>query len=152
MTSCRLCSKKLMIVTNTHLSKHGFTLAKYTQRFGKNGVGFARSISDIPKDDPRYISWRKSLEKRDTGWARGYTKETHPSLAKMVATFKKRKIDNFKNWREEARLSGKISNADAELNKDAHLAFLIGMTLGDGNIYRFPRTEYLRITLASKYP
>ncbi|MBI2677118.1 MAG: hypothetical protein HYX21_04210 [Candidatus Yanofskybacteria bacterium] len=92
------------------------------------------------------------MERRNTGWAKGFTKNTHPSLAKMAQTFKTKKIDNFKKWREESKLSGKIPASYPEFKKDKNLAFLIGMTLGDGNIYKFPRTENLRIALASKYP
>jgi hypothetical protein len=36
------------------------------------------------------------------------------------------------------------------LKKNAELAELIGVVLGDGNLYKHPRTENLRITLNSK--
>jgi DNA-binding transcriptional regulator WhiA len=106
----------------------------------------------LPKNDPRYINWRGSLKKRDTGWARGYTKETHPSLAKIAQTFRQKGIDNFKNWREKQRELGLIPSTSKPLQRDKNLAFLMGLVLGDGNISKFPRTECLRITLAEKYP
>lgn len=106
----------------------------------------------LPKSDPRYINWTKSLEGRNTAWARGHTKETHPSLAKRSRTFKRKKIDNFYKWREKARLLGKIPNGYPKFKRDEKLAFLLGMVLGDGHIQKLPRTEGLKIALATKYP
>jgi len=99
----------------------------------------------LPHNDTRYKKWRESLKKRPAPWCKGYTKETHPSIAKMVATFKKRKIDNFRNWREEMKKIGKIPSNYPPFKKDGDLAELIGVVLGDGNISSFPRTEELRI-------
>lgn len=42
------------------------------------------------------------------------------------------------------------SNRYPQLIKDESLAELIGIILGDGNLYRHPRTENLRITVNSK--
>lgn len=106
----------------------------------------------LPKTDPRFIKWRESLKKRPPSWNKGFTKENHPSLAKMVKTFKERKIDNFAKWREKAKREGIIIKDYPPLPQTQELAFLIGLALGDGNITKFPRTECLRIALASKYP
>jgi len=100
----------------------------------------------LPHNDSRYKRWRKSLKKRPAPWSKGYTKETHPSIARMVRTFKKRKIDNFRNWREKMKVIGKIPSVYPLFKKDGNLAELIGVILGDGNIHRFPRTEGLTIS------
>ena len=101
MARCRLCKKYFGIITNTHLSSvHNCNLKEYTKKFGTKNCGFL-SPNLLPKDDPRYIKWKESLKKRPAPWCKGYTKENHPSIAKMVKTFKRRKIDNFRNWREK---------------------------------------------------
>ncbi len=104
----------------------------------------------LPHDDPRYKRWRKSLKKRPPPWSKGYTKETHPSIARMVATFKKKKIDNFKEWRERMKKVGRIKSNYPPFDKNGDLAELIGVILGDGNIYKHPRTEELRISSNSE--
>lgn len=109
-------------------------------------------VGQLPHDDPRYIRWRKSLSKRPAPWSKGYTKETHPSVAKISFTFKKNKIDNFKQWRAEARKQGLIPSGYPEFRRTKSLAFLMGMVLGDGSIYEFPRTEGLRIALGTDKP
>src|SRR3989344_4385916 len=153
MTKCQLCKNTFKVISNTHLlAIHNITAREYIQKFGHKGVGFTVNISMLSKSDLRYKKWVKSLEGRNTAWARGHTKATHPSLAKMVETFRVKKIENFKKWREKARLSGKIPINYPALTRDKSLAFLVGMVLGDGNIYKFPRTEGLRIVLAAKYP
>ena len=135
MPVCKLCSASFKIISSTHLkSTHEISVSEYISKFGNYGVGFVLNVTKLSKDDPRYIKWLKSLEGRDTGWAKGFTKNSNPSLAKMVQTFKIKRIDNFKKWREEAKLSGKIPANYPELKKDHDLAFLIGMILGDGNI------------------
>lgn len=150
---CKLCNKKFRVISNTHLSSvHNISSKDYIKKFGYEGVGFTVNVLKLSKNDSRYINWRKSLKNRDTAWARGYTKETHPSIAKMARTFRKRKIDNFAQWREGARTKGLIPYVSKPLNKNMDLAFLVGLALGDGNINKFPRTECLRIALAAKYP
>lgn len=57
-----------------------------------------------------------------------------------------KKIDNFYEWR---RLQNKFSKP---LVRDEKLAFLIGLSFGDGHIQKFPRTERLRIVLGSDKP
>ncbi|MEK7506741.1 MAG: hypothetical protein AAB585_01500 [Patescibacteria group bacterium] len=153
MPICKLCRTSFEIINNTHLaSAHRVSISEYTSKFGIKGVGFPVNVVKLPKGDPRYTKWLRSLKDRNTAWSRGYTKETHPGLAKMAATFKERGIDNFKKWREEARKNGTIPKIHEPLKQSSDLAFLIGLVLGDGNIYKFPRTEGLRIALASKYP
>jgi hypothetical protein len=104
----------------------------------------------LPKNDPRYKKWRKSLNKRPATWSKGYTKETHPSIARMVRTFKKKKIDNFSEWRKEMKKLGKIKSNYLSFERNGDLAELIGAILGDGNIFKFPRTEALTIASNAK--
>lgn len=103
----------------------------------------------LPKTDPRFIKWRESLKKRPPPWSKGFTKETHPGLAKLSNTFKKNKIDNFKKWREEAKRKGLIKTHYPFLKESGDLAELIGVILGDGHIQKFPRTEGLTVAANS---
>lgn len=80
-----------------------------------------------------------------SNWCKGYTKETHPSIQKISNTMKRRKIDNFARWRDEARKKGLIKSVYKPLVRNGDLAELIGVVLGDGHIARFPRTERLMI-------
>jgi len=100
----------------------------------------------LPKSDKRYKRWREGLKKRPPPWSKGYTKETHPSVLKISQTFKKKKIDNFKKWREKMKRLGKIRTDYPPLERDGNLAELIGVVLGDGHIGKFPRTESLTIS------
>ena len=109
-------------------------------------------VGQLPHNDPRYIKWRESLLKRPTPWNKGQTKYTHASVAKISATFRKKKIDNFAQWTKKAKTEGRIPSSYPAFEKTENLAFLVGMMLGDGNIYKFPRTEGLRITLGTDKP
>jgi hypothetical protein len=80
-----------------------------------------------------------------TSWNRGLTKETSKSLKKTSLTMRKKKIDNFSEWRDRMKKSGKIKSIYKNLKKDGDLAELIGVILGDGHIGIFPRTECLLI-------
>ena len=42
------------------------------------------------------------------GWSKGYTKYTHASVRKISETMKKKKIDNFRLWRDKRILDGEI--------------------------------------------
>lgn len=106
----------------------------------------------LPHDDPRYIKWRESLKGRDTAWNRGLTKETDKRVMQISVTMKRKRVDNFYNWRESARNEGLIPDSKRQLHRDEILAFLIGITLGDGHIDHFPRTERLVITLGIDKP
>ncbi len=148
---CQLCNIKFKVITNTHLKKLHYTGVKeYINKFGREGVGFSLSVVDLLKNDPRYVRWRQSLLLRPTSWAKGHTKETHPSLVKISETFKRKKIDNFAEWRLRMKKLGKIPASYPELNRTKDLAELIGVTLGDGNIHKFPRTEGLTIASNAK--
>jgi len=107
---------------------------------------FPLLVNLLPKNDLRYKRWRKSLKKRPGPWNKGYTKDNHPSVEKIARTFKRKKIDNFKNWREEMKKMGRIPSGYPPLKKDGDLAELIGVVLGDGNIHHFSRTEGLTIS------
>ncbi len=85
-------------------------------------------------------------------WNKGQTKETNKSVKKISDTFKSKGIDNFSKWRKSSKLSGRIPDNDKPLRKSEELAFLIGLTLGDGNISKFTRTECLRLTLGTDKP
>lgn len=65
---------------------------------------------------------------------------------------KRNNIDNFSAWRDKARESGRIISSYPPYEKGAELAYLIGIILGDGNIYQFPRTQKLEITLGTDKP
>jgi hypothetical protein len=150
MARCRLCGKYFKIITNTHLKViHNCRLRDYTKKFGTKNCGFL-SPNILPKNDPRYIKWKRSLKKRPPPWNKGYTKETHPNVAKISRTFKKKKIDNFARWRERMIKKGWIKINYPSLKKSGDLAELIGVILGDGNIYKHPRTEELRISSNSE--
>ncbi len=58
-----------------------------------------------------------------------------------------KKIDNFFEWRKRLQ-----NNLNKPLVQNEKLAFLIGLSLGDGHIQKFPRTERLRIVLGSDKP
>ena len=83
-------------------------------------------------------------------WSKGFTKENHPSIRKISNTMKRKKLDNFKKWREEMKAIGKIKSVYPKLSRSENLAELIGMILGDGHIEKFPRTERLYIACNSK--
>jgi len=85
-------------------------------------------------------------------WNKGKTKLNDSGVKKISDTMKNKKIDNFKNWREKARLNGLIPDSDKILDKNVELATLIGLILGDGNIDKLPRTETLRLTLGTDKP
>jgi len=80
-------------------------------------------------------------------WNKGFTKQTHPSVKKISETMKRKKLDNFKEWREMMKTAGKIKSNYSDFKKDEYLAELMGVVLGDGNIGKFPRTE--RLVIAS---
>lgn len=146
MPRCRICRHEYALITNTHLGLHGWTLKQYMEDFGVNGVGFLRP-NLLSKTDQRFKQWRLSLKKRPPPWSKGYTKATHPSIEKISATMRRKRIDNFRAWRDQARLVGIIPAAYPPLPRSGDLGELIGVVLGDGHIAAFPRTE--RITICS---
>lgn len=152
MVTCKLCGKKYKVITNSHLSaRHNSTIRKYSRKFGKEDVGKAPLSHTFPKDDPRYIKWRKSLKGKRI-WNKGHTKESHPSVAQIARTMREKKIDNFSEWRKKARKKGIIPRTYNDFEKDSKLAFLHGMVLGDGYIQQFPRTQKLNVTLGTDKP
>lgn len=80
-----------------------------------------------------------------TSWNKGFNKLTHPSVGKISATLKRKKIDNFSKWRKDMIASGVIRSEYPGFEKNGDLAELIGVVLGDGYIRRYPRTEELSI-------
>ena len=145
MTRCKLCGKYFKVITNTHLSSiHKCNLRDYTKKFGTKDCGFL-SPNLLSRNDSRYKKWRESLKKRPAPWSKGYTKETHLSVLKISETFKKKKIDNFREWRNRMKKLGKIRSKYPMFKKNGDLAELIGVVLGDGHIESFPRTESLTI-------
>ena len=156
MTRCKLCGKYFKVITNTHLSSiHKCNLRDYTKKFGTKNCGFL-SPNLLSKNDPRYKKWRESLKKRPVPWNKGQTKSTHPSVAKIAETFKRKKLNNFAKWQEKMREKGKWPTsgrmAYPMLRKSGDLAELIGVILGDGYIGKFPRTEILAIFSNSNNP
>lgn len=106
----------------------------------------------LNKNDLRYIRWKKSLKNRPPPWNKGKNKDNDRRVRKISATLKTKKIDNFKNWRENAKRLGIIPNPNRLLDQNKELAFLTGMILGDGYLAKTPRTEVLRITLGTDKP
>lgn len=80
-----------------------------------------------------------------TSWNKGYTKETNSSVLNISLTMKRKRLDNFFNYREKLKLLGIIPSKYPPLLKNGDLAELIGVILGDGHIEKFPRTECLYI-------
>ena len=120
---CNICNQRLGRITATHLlHRHGMSLLEFRARFP--GV----KIGNMP-------------------WVQGDTKETNPSLLKLSRTLKKRRVWNYSAWQEKKR---SFPLEYRKLAKNGNLAELIGMVLGDGNLYKHPRTENLRITCNSK--
>lgn len=87
-----------------------------------------------------------------SNWNKGLTKENNPSVKKISETMKKKKLDNFKLWRDRMKKEGKIKSIYPPLKKDGDLAELIGVVLGDGHICVYPRTEELRLISNSNNP
>ena len=109
-------------------------------------------MGKLPQDDPRYLKWRRSLSKRPAPWNKGCTKDDHSGVNKISETFKRKKIDNFAEWRRDARENGSVPNGYPPFRKDEKLAFLIVIFLGDGHLYGHERTDSLMITLGPTSP
>lgn len=73
-----------------------------------------------------------------------YNRRDYLRSKKISKTFRKKKIDNFKKWRDETKKAGKMPKY-LPFIKSKDLAEYIGVILGDGNISSFPRTERLII-------
>lgn len=153
MMKCQFCKQEFKIITNTHLKAvHSITPSEYKRIFPNQKIGFVTPPNLLPKNNPKFIKWKNSLKKRGAPWNKGHTKETHPGVLKVSQTMKKRKIDNFKKWREKMKRLGKIKSRHPPLPKNKEVAELIGLVLGDGNLYRHKRTEKLTISFNTKYP
>jgi hypothetical protein len=120
MVKCIICNQKFRRITNTHLL--------YAHKIRPSE--FAKKFPNV---DRGLVAWNK-----------GETKETNPSLLALSKTFKSRRTWNFSRWQK----SRKINYVD--LKRDGNLAELIGIILGDGNLYKHPRTENLRIICDSR--
>jgi DNA-binding transcriptional regulator WhiA len=90
------------------------------------------------------------MARKQKPWNRGFTKETHPGVLKISGTFKRKGLDNFKEWRYKMKKLGKIRSRYPAFRKTGDLAELIGLVLGDGHIESFPRTESLTIACNAK--
>jgi len=88
--------------------------------------------------------------KKSKPWNKGLTKETNLSVLKVSETFKRKKLDNFREWRDKMKRLGKIRSSYPEFKKDGNLAELIGVVLGDGHIESFPRSESLTVACNTK--
>lgn len=71
---------------------------------------------------------------------------------KMSKTFRRKKLDNFKSWRDKQIRKGKIISHHPPLQQGVQFAELLGLAIGDGHIEQFPRVEKFSITLDGKYP
>src|SRR3989344_3887129 len=90
------------------------------------------------------------MVKRLKSWNKGFTKETNSSVLKISETFKRKKLDNFKKWRDRMKKLGKIRSHYPQFKKNGDLAELLGVVLGDGHIESFPRSESLTISCNAK--
>lgn len=125
MVRCNLCNKELGRITETHLwYRHKMHFSKFIKRFPNANAGL------IP-------------------WNKGKTKETHPSLLRLSNALKIKKEWNFSKWQRERNKQQIIQYK--ELIRNSNLAELVGIILGDGNLYKHARTENLRIICNSKY-
>lgn len=77
-------------------------------------------------------------------WNKGLTKKDSAGLARVAVA--RRAKNNFARW----RTNNPVQYADIRQSTD--LAFLIGLVLGDGNIYKSPRTESLTLALGTDKP
>jgi hypothetical protein len=77
-------------------------------------------------------------------WNKGFTKETNVSVRRISDTMRRKRVDNFKEWRDTRREEGSLPDY-GKLKQNGDLAELIGVTLGDGSIHKYARTEGLRI-------
>lgn len=152
MVECRECAHTYKALTNTHLLVHGLTIAQYEEKHGIKVLALPLAPALLEKTDARYIAWRKSLEKRPAPWSVGRMKDKQAVAKKISETFKKKQIDNFRQWRDAAKQAGTIRASYPALVQDEQLAFLIGLVLGDGSLYKHKRTEDLRITLGTDKP
>jgi len=119
MVKCNLCNQKLGRITETHLwYKHKIHFSKFIKLFPEANIG------SMP-------------------WNKGDTKETNPSLLRLSKTLKTKREWNFSKWQRGKRRKGSIRYK--VLVKDKKLAELMGIILGDGNLYKHSRTENLRI-------
>lgn len=124
MVRCNLCNQELGRITETHLwHKHKIHFPKFIRRFPNANIG------PMP-------------------WNKGDTKENNPSLLRLSNTLKIRKKWNFTKWQRKRKKQQIIQYK--ELSKDENLAELIGIVLGDGNLYKHLRTENLRVICNSK--
>jgi hypothetical protein len=116
------------------------------------GVFYPTPPCLLPKNHPLYLKWRESLKKRPPSWCTGKNKFTDLRVKKISDTFRRKKIDNFASWRNQARISGLIPSSYPSFRKSVELAFLIGLVLGDGHVEVFPRTERVSIALGTDKP
>jgi hypothetical protein len=77
-------------------------------------------------------------------WNKGLTKENSAGLARVAHA--RRTKNNFAEWHKANPVRY------ASLSRDADLAFLIGLVLGDGNIHSHLRTECLTLALGTDKP
>ena len=120
MVKCNLCNQKIGRITETHLWH------RHKVHFSEFSRRFSyANIGPMP-------------------WNKGDTKETNPSLLKLSNTLKEKKKWNFTKWQRENKIHYE------NLKKDRSLAELIGIILGDGNLYKHSRTENLRVICNSK--
>lgn len=120
MVKCSLCNQELGRITETHLwHKHKIHFSEFIRRFP------AANIGPMP-------------------WNKCDTKDNNLSLLKLSNTLKAKNKWNFSRWQGKRKEQGGV--AYKVLLKDENLAELIGIVLGDGNLYKHPRTENLRVT------
>ncbi len=78
-------------------------------------------------------------------WNKGLTKDTHPAVKRTSDTMRRKRVDNFKVWRDDMKRQGFIKSSYPPLKRNGDLAELIGIILGDGHIHEHDRCDSLRI-------
>ena len=120
MVRCNLCNQGLGRITETHL-------------WHKHKMHLSKFIKLFPEANIGPMPWNK-----------GDTKATNISLSRLSDTLRTKKEWNFSKWQGNR----KINYVEPEKNET--LAELIGIILGDGNLYKHFRTDNLRIICNSQ--
>lgn len=120
MVNCIICNRKFRRITNTHL-------------LYKHRITPIEFVKKFPNTNRGLIPWNKDK-----------TKETHLSLLVLSKKLKAQTEWNFSKWQRRNRVYYD------KLTKDEELAELIGIILGDGNLYKCARTDNLRVICGLK--
>lgn len=134
MPRCRLCDTEFKTITNTHLkASHGLTVKEYSRKFPGSDLGMTLFPQYLRKDDPRYVKWKESL-RGHRPWNKGRNKSSDETMKRVSLALRGR-------LRRNIQASPVVS-----IPPSADLAELVGITLGDGHLRKYERTEQLCIS------